>query len=197
MKVNLAFSALLVLCLLLKTEAPAQTLVEDTNVGLSLGTATIYQDIAGTDPTSIWFSVTSGPSSGLVTLTFDDFNLDEGSDWYLAELDDVFSETSISNGVHILWGGAPNIIGGTIEVPLGDVYLGINTGSGYYDNFRDTFGWAQFNIDDQLNVTLVDNAVAYQSSQIIIGRNAIPEPACSFFLFSLALANTLIRPKRQ
>ena len=205
MNTQLVVSTLSTFCLLLSTAALGQTLVEDANVDLFAPPASgspflfaqISQDPAGTDDTGIEFSVAAGPSVGLATLTFENVLLDSGSDWYLAEFGDVFSTQSIANGTHEIWGGfAPDgsgILGGEIDVPVGDFFLGVATS---ITGTRDVFGWAQFNIDDQLNVTLIDNAVAYQSNQILIGQNAIPEPSSAVLLFAMTVGTTLRRSRK-
>ena len=183
--------------------AAAQTLIEDTNIELLTKSSfppftqlRVFQDIEASDQTNIWFSIDSGPSPELVTLTFEMINLDEGSDWYFVQENDVFSESSIANGTHNIWGGVnetgDGLVFGEIDVPIGEFYLGVNTGR--YPSLtlpRDVFGWARFSIDSDLNLQLLDNAVAYNSNQIIVGSNAIPEPStttgCILFLASILL----------
>lgn len=203
-----AFLSLAIVCLFTNVTS-GQTLVEDANIMLLENSQIppytqlrVFQDIEAFDETNIWFSIDSGPSPELVTLTFEDINVDEGSDWYFAELNDVFSETSIANGTHEIWGGVNDtgdgFVFGEIDIPIGDFYLGVNT-DGYPSPFldRDIFGWAHFSIDANLNLQLIDNAVAYNSNQIIIGQNAIPEPSTTAAILLFFAAFQLNRRTRR
>ena len=169
--------------MLVSSLAFAQVLVEDTNIKLfDFPQMRIYQDVAASDSTDIYFTIESGRTADLVALTFDALTLDEGSSWYFAEFDDVFSTSSIEQGTHKIWGGIANdgspVIGNVLEVPIGEFYLGVTTvATNVSEVFGSRFGWARFSVNSDLELQLVDNAVAYGSNQIIIGQNAIPEPS--------------------
>jgi hypothetical protein len=82
--------------------------VLSTNTGYSDYQLTIYQDSAATDFTSIFFDH-QGQS-----LIFRDYNIDEGSDWYFANFNNVFTASTISQAAQFLfcksgdqgWGGS-------------------------------------------------------------------------------------------
>ena len=96
--------AFCLLTVLLSDVAYGQIVVENSNVFLEeLGMQnygfTVQQDVAGTDPTGISFSISSSGN-----LTFEAAGADEGSDWYLVESGEEFSIASTSNGANDLWG---------------------------------------------------------------------------------------------
>ena len=110
--------------------------------------------------------------------------LDEGADLYIAQLGDVFSLNTIQTGNF-----QPLVVGTTFSsstIPVGDFFLAVattGTDSPPSGLSRDVFGWAHFNVDNQANITLLDNAVVYGTGNIIIGENAsIPEPSSAAFI---------------
>ena len=110
MKLTAVISAV-VLTGAIPTLSTAATLVEDTHVLLfpafPMGDyqLLVFQDAPGKDGTSILFDVDMGATPGTATLTFVDTNIDEASDWYGAEADQLFWAGSIAVGTHEMWGG--------------------------------------------------------------------------------------------
>ncbi len=157
------------------------------------------------DFTGIIFSVDSSPNPGFALLTFDNANVDESSDWYSVTPNQPFTQATIDNGTNTLWGGVDSngnvVIGGSLEVPIGTFFLGANTGVGFDPNFapfRDVFGWASLSVDSNLDIQLLDSAVAYQCGGIIVGQNVVPEPSCSVILLAFlpALVNLVERRRK-
>lgn len=146
----------------------------------------VFQDEAATDPTTMWFNAL-GPTISFVTM-----DMDEGSDWYLASLGDSFSRDSIQNSEF------PTLVSGNpLFVGFGDFYLGINTGNGiwvYPDIPRNLYGWVHLQSIGG-TITMLDNAMSYQGSGIVIGTTeVIPEPSVSRMLvLSLLLAHVFWR----
>ncbi len=129
---------------------------------------TIYQNEEATDYTSLGFIVSGS------TLSHGGHTLDEGSDWYSVGLGDEFSVANIANGdflaLHQSWPAEHNDLNVS-----GYFYLGVATSQGTSE--RDIFGWVRLqNIGGV--VSMVDNAVSYAGTGIIVGTTqAVPEPA--------------------
>lgn len=144
---------------------------------------TIYQDYARTDPTGIWLS-----TDGTV-LSVTDYTVDEGSDWYLTYPGDIITTlTTAGAGFPILIHGSP-LVTNSIPVANGDIYLGVNTGR-FGPPFppRDVYGWVHLQ-NDNGTLTMVDNAVAYGESGIIVGTTlAVDEP----LTLALVLAGAVV-----
>jgi hypothetical protein len=140
---------------------------------------TVYQDEAGTDPTSLFVSL-----NGQV-MTAIGWNVDEEADYYLVPNLAVFSAATISSGIFppLFALNQPH----AINVGFGDFYLGINTGQGVSGGQpnRNVFGWAHFVNDSQTGLHMIGNAVTYGNAGIIVGTtNVIPVPEPSIFALS-------------
>ena len=91
--------------------------------------------------------------------------------YYLAEPGQAFSDESIGRGDHRLW-GPTETVRPSLEVPLNeDIWVGMDLFE--FDPGRQHYGWFQLRIDDSLNVALLDNAMAYNASQIVIGEDLL------------------------
>ena len=166
--------------------AGATTVVVDTNISLSLGGAlgdyvlTVSQDAAGTDSTSVFLDF-DGTSVDFIT-----GNIDEGSDWYLADAGDPFSQANIDAGLF-----TPlfvNLVSsGPVAVGPSGFFMGVSTGQGFTDfpnPNRDVFGWIELSISGT-DLTDDGNAVAYGAIGIFVGTNIpIPEPSTAILLAS-------------
>ena len=140
---------------------------------------TVYQDAARTDPTSILFDRQT------TSLTFRTYNIDESSDWYFVQSNDVFTTTSITQGNFTLF----NQVDVSFNVGYDDFYLGVNTGLGFTNSSprRDIYGWVLLR-NSENGLSIVHSAMAYNEGGIIIGElEAIPEPSSlSLILFVTA-----------
>jgi hypothetical protein len=172
----------------------AAVVVEDSNLSWGPGSiggpfpgvpdanyaATIFQDAGASDFTSAWFYYDGTGLRGISE------NLDEGSDWYVVGPGQVFSNHTIQQGLF-----APLITQGPnfhppVAVASGqDIYLGVASSGGYVD--RDVFGWVLLrpigaSVPPILTptLTMIDNAMSYDSEGIIIGTGtAVPEPGAA------------------
>ena len=154
-----------------------------------------------TDYTQIWFNHRSG------SLTFKMTTIDEASDWYLVPAGAEFSAKTISEGGFpiLVRSGYPNVLG-SIAIPSGPFYLGVNTGRGMEPNGvmkRNIFGWVSLEQTGggilPVTLTLKGSAMAYNEGGIIVGtQTAIPEPGTSAVLASgAALIFTITGRKRS
>ncbi len=114
------------------------------------------------------------------TLTFLTYNVDEGSELFLVHPGDVLSSDTIASlppSARLTWGGTQTV--------GEDFYLGVRTGSGTDPGFdwadlttRTTFGWAHFQENASGQLVIVDSAMAFRESGIVVGTvQAVPEPA--------------------
>lgn len=144
---------------------------------------TIFQDPVIDNPTSIFGKI--DVSGDFATLFFLDANVDEGSQWYTAEHDDVFTAQTIANGDFFPLFDFLNPV--ELQVTVGESFLlGANTAPPSYggDPDRDIFGWAELLVTRDGVLLVEDNAVAYGFDGIIIGKNqAVPEPSACLVLF--------------
>lgn len=166
--------------------------VSNTNVTLSNGgfagadyALTVFQNEAGTNPTSIFFNVSGS------TLTFVTSNIDEASDWYLASFEDEFSNLNIQADLFQVFVRATTsgFESNALNVGFGSFYLGVNTGNldGGFDPFppRNLYGWVQMQ-NTGSSLTMLGNAMSYQGSGIVVGTTqAIPEPSSLTLLLGL------------
>ncbi len=163
--------------------------------------ATVYQDAAGTDGTSVFFNYDGS------NLQIMDLNMDEGSDWYLVNDGDQFSRENIDNGLFpvLISPDTRPLPGPPVVVGSEDFYLGVNTGqyfvgideSGNLIPARDVYGWVhiskEFVMGDIFFGDLVqlDDATAYGAEGIIVGTTQaivpIPEPSTIILLLTGAV----------
>lgn len=142
------------------------------------------------DNTSVWFNFTPSLTPGSVpnTLRVSQWNLDEESDWYLVKPGNSFGVTSIAMASDPILFTVDNARP-AINIPLGDVYLGVATAQGFGD--RDVFGWLRLN-NTGIALQYVDSAVAYGADGIVVGTlTAVPEPAALVLAVASILAVTI------
>jgi len=200
--------------------ALGQTVLQNSNLSFNeLGNGsqqefTLQQDIAGTDPTSITFSISNSN-----TLVFGGSAVDEASDWYLVEPGELLSIDTTTAGLNDLWGTGldpanfldpPNNF--TVPTPFfelpyqltaqSEIFLGFTTTTSGLDfpespADRNVFGWVELafigfggpgepqSID---GLFVLESAIAYDASGIVVGTTqataAVPEPSAAF-LFGL------------
>jgi len=151
------------------------------------------------DPTGIMVT----PDLGLIdivgattTLSFENFAVDEGSDWYAVDPNDVFTASTIANGdFPFLIGEASGSLG-ELEVAVGEsFFLGVNTGNFDSPNGpREDFGWGEFIYDTFGQLRVLDSAVAYDRGGIIVGTSqSVPEPSSAAVLFLIAAGSLCLR----
>lgn len=174
----------------------AATVVTDTKVSLGpdpLGPSggyqlTVIQDPVSTDPTSIFFT-TTGQS-----MTYWDRNLDEGSTWFFANLNDNFNAQTVAAGNFTPF----DVIGQSYPVAYGEFYMGVRTsyGTGAPEETRGTpvYGWAKFQLAPG-GLTLLGSGISYEVPGILIGTTTVPEP--SVVLMAAALPLVLLSHRRR
>ncbi len=147
----------------------------DTSIPPANYRFTVYQDEAGTDPTSLWVALNGQMLTPIIG------NVDEAADYYLVPNLAVFTADTIATGMF-----QPFAVVGdgwhTINIGFGDFYLGINTGQGFSGGHpnRDVFGWVHFTNDGQTGLHMIGNAVTYGNAGIIVGTTTVipvPEPS--------------------
>jgi len=171
--------------------------VSGTNVVFGSGTGpfppggnyfgTIYQDVAGTDPTSVLFDFTNG------TLRITISNVDQGSDWYFVHAGDQFGPATIAANQFVAVPISPQA---PYPIGNGDFYLGIATSDAPNFPFvRDIFGWVQIH-DASGTLSATGNAVSYHSQGIVVGTiNEVPEPS-TIVMAGLAVAMLFVCQRR-
>jgi hypothetical protein len=180
----------IIACVLSTSTLPAATVVSNANLNWQASppqsttsyTATIFQDAAATDHTLAWFDFdgTSIKSAGAA--------VDESSDWYVMNAGEEFSKQAILNGLP-----SPLVISAVISPPVTvgfeqEFYLGVNTGLGFESGFRNVFGWVLLKPIGGV-LTMVDNAVSYDSQGIIVGTTTVvPEPSATAIFVGAALS---------
>lgn len=112
------------------------------------------------------------------TLSFRTLNADEGSELFLVHPGDVLTQTTQGNFLSLY---------GTYNAPVQvgrDFYLGAGTrsysdpGLSWANHAWTSFGWAHFKVDDQGQLSIVDSAMAFRESGIVVGTlTAVPEPS--------------------
>lgn len=167
----------IIVSLILVACSHGQSIVENAIVLDSGGTPgepfgqyslTVFQDAGQTDTTSIFFDKDSG------SLTFRNSNLDEGSDWFFVDANDIFDASALASP----FSGANQ----SFAVPVsGEFYLAVSTGLGFsgIEPNRTVRGWARFNVTAS-TLDLISSAVAYDAASIQVGTTIatpIPEPS--------------------
>jgi len=150
--------------------------------------ATVYEDAAGTDPTSVWF-VHNGTDLEIVS-----WNLDDESDWYLVQRGDTFSRDTINRGLFpvLFTTEHPRP---PVSIGTEDFYLGVNAST--FRGDRDVFGWVEIgNSPDGL--VQLDDATAYGVG-IIVGTTSVVSEPGALCLLLLAAGSGLLayRLRRQ
>jgi hypothetical protein len=178
-KVKMVKKVLLLFCLVCSSSSLNAAVITNSNITLQADgivgrfSLTVYQNEAGTNPTSIWFD---HEGTNLI-LRGIGINLDKGSNWYFANYGDAFGPTTIDSGSFVLFSLLE-----TFNVGYGDFYFGVSTGESVFPSDYDVFGWAKLR-NSSSGVELLGSAVAYDSGGIIIGTTTIvPEPS-AIFLF--------------
>jgi hypothetical protein len=125
----------------------------------------------GASHTSIFFDQSAQ------NLIYRTMNLDGGSYWYFAMLNDSFTPNSIAQGDFILFNQPDQ----SFQVPYGEFYFGVKTLSDFGDNIQG-FGWARMN-HSAAGLTLLESAITYDQPGIVIGTTTtVPEPGMMFLL---------------
>ena len=186
-------------CFVLSNTASAATVIEDTYVRLERP-----EDRIGIPEGELVFS--AGPDlfselrfkveeneTGVATLTVVETSFgDAGADWLRADFGDLFNSAWVEeNRVEAWWnvsrfGNPPSI-----DVPINeDLWFGIDSGVSLdvRNGEHFVYGWAQFRVEQNLDVTLINSAYTLDGGQIIVGRNVVPEPAVNALLLFGALA---------
>ncbi len=149
----------------------------------------VSQDEERTDYTSIWFDVND------TVLSVVGYNVDEGSDWFLASYGDFFSALTIANGdFSCVLQHHPELEVNSVDIGYGDFYLGLNTGidNGGDGPHRDVYGWVH--LDNSGGLSMHGNAVAYGSQGVFVG--VVPEPS-TYILFALGGLTMAIAARRR
>ena len=119
--------------------------------------------------------------------------LDDGVSLFFVNINDIFSEE--------------NILGGEfIEIKFGDIYsepmnsfLGTRTpalGGGPEFGYPPAYGWGEFENNGFGELTLVDHAVVYNGSGIVVNTTIpIPEPNSVILIFGAALFVLKVRSR--
>ena len=206
----------LIFVLISQSSLMAQTVVEDTNLLFTTGSGsfqppanhvgTIYKEPTdpATDPlnnqTSVSFDYdVSGENP---TLTATDFNLDEGSDWYLVQEGEFFSNASIANGQFPLLFESDTPTFNILELDQTEFFLGVATSNNGIFNppLRDTFGWVHLRRSGQSlqELEFIGSAVAYGGQGIVVGTSTavVPEPNAIALLLFCTAAKVCTRRRR-
>jgi hypothetical protein len=176
------------------TQWAQSAVVVDTNISLespavSLGfeysfTVEQYRPPGG-NTTSIFFDRSAQ------NLIYRTRNLDGGSFWYFAELNDRFTPESIAEGEFLLFNQRDQ----SFEVPYGNFYFGVRTFSDFGEDIQG-FGWALLNHSEE-GLTLLASAITHEQPGIIIGTTTtIPEPG-PITLLMTAFANLALKRRRR
>jgi hypothetical protein len=185
------------LVLLVVVQSAHSAVVSNTNVMLMTGSNGFAFDIQytltieqypppGASPTSIFLDQNGQ------NLIYRGMNLDGGSYWYFASLNDQFTANSIAQGQFTLF----NQLYNSFPVPYGDFYLGVRTFSDFGENIQG-FGWAQLN-NSVSGLTLLGSAITYDQPGIVIGTTTtIPEAGPMMLLLPAVTIIGLARRGRR
>lgn len=150
------------------------------------------------DYTGVFMQYGSGLLTGIT------YNLDEGADLFVVQPGTEFSTASIAAlGQPFVYGPSSYESGWSrgVQLPVGtDFYLGARTRTSY-DEFT-VFGWAHFVVDAQGAPRIVDSAMAFDSSGIVVGTldaiPAVPEPGTWWMMGAgLAVMSGLASSRRR
>lgn len=183
------------LLLLLGAQCVHSAVVVNTNVSLGSGNfggfpvyefaLTIEQyPPPGGSGTSIFFDRSAQ------NLIYRSMNLDGGSYWYFADLNDRFTANNIAQGNFTLFNQPDQ----SFQVPYGNFYFGVRTFSDFGENIQG-FGWALMN-NSVTGLTLLGSAITYDQPGIIVGTTTtVPEPGVMCLL--LPALTTLVFARRR
>ena len=200
--------ARLVVLLMILTSPVSGQIVEDTNITVnsSIGSfgLTVFQTPESGengDITGVSGSVTL--AGQIATLLFDNTGLDEGSDWFATNLGDPFTGDAIESGQFdplVVLQGSDGVFFGSLDVEVNQsFFLGVNTGVDPIDfqPSRQHFGWGEFLVTQNGELQILDSAVAYDRTGIVIGQSvAIPEPSLGLLMLAVAAFPILRRSRR-
>jgi hypothetical protein len=185
----------------------AQTVIQNSNLhlgppgpgndfdGANYG-LTVYKDAAATDSTSV-FGIYNQPRIQVVN-----FELDQGSDWYVVHPGDTFDTPHIEAGAFTPLIEVPHTPGATLLYPTADVgqsdfWLGVTTGYALFGP-RTVFGWVRLRPLSNSQLMMVENAVSYNSRGIVVGTtNLVPEPTVMVLIAFSFCAAPLGRLRRK
>ena len=182
MKAAIAISAILVA---VSTIAHAQTVVQNLNLSIAPDSSlppanyafTVYQKADRSDWTSVWFKY-DGTHLQLINT-----NLDEGSDWFVVQPGDVFSQPAIAESMFPLLFEVSSytpIPGPSLTVGTDDFWLGVATGTVLFGQ-RTAYGWMhlQPSFPGSTSLQMVENVMTYDSLGVVIGTTTalVPEPS--------------------
>ena len=138
----------------------------------------IRQDYQGANQTSIFFN---NNFTKLDMVYFEQNTA--GADWYLVNAGDVFSMENILSGSFqnfIKYDPVPSpSYPYRVNIGSSDFYLGVATGVDHSGALpeRNAFGWVHFANNGLGTISMIDNAVIYGSSGVIVGTTSVPEPS--------------------
>lgn len=144
---------------------------------LGINFAVRVDQTPGGDFTGVFMEYANGRLTGIT------YNTDQGADLFVVQAGTEFSAASIATGGQsFIYGpsGSANGWPAGVQLPVGtDFYLGARTRTTYED--FTVFGWAHIVVDGQGTPRIVDSAMAFDASGIVVGTltaiPAIPEPA--------------------
>jgi hypothetical protein len=118
------------------------------------------------------------------TIEVIDWTVDAGSDWYLVKPGDAFSPQNIQAGLFLrmfeVLDGPPHYAHAAVDVGLSDFWLGVATS---YSGPRTVFGWVHLQPTSPTELTMLANAISYNSPGIIVGTTTlVPEPTVTVFM---------------
>ena len=180
----------------------AQTVISDSNLTFQPDNTlppanyrfTAFQNVAATDPTSMWFKYDG------TNVLFVSENIDQGSDWYVVQPGDFFTQTTAGSYPPLV---TPGPVGHPqVNVGDGDIWLGVATGQSIVSSTaqRSVFGWVLLRptFPGSGTLTMIRNAMSYASPGIIVGTTTVvPEPCLASLLVAAACLWGSIRTRRK
>lgn len=142
------------------------------------------------------------------TLTYISHNTDEGSQLFLVRAGDVLTHATLAAVPYSDWKGSfslGHVSWGQNTVVGEDFYLGVRTGSASDPGYRDdspegytSFGWAHFREGADGRLFIVDSAMAFRESGIVVGTmQAVPEPAAWASMLAGLVGLSVVARRRQ